>query len=477
MAFVEEQNNDQSQQQQQPATGNNSSVSQLPQTSSGTGGGASSGNTSAAGSPQGAPSIPNASKAPPVQNLSEYLNANQPQALQMGQNIAQNITNQGQQVTGDINADQAAFDQSVQASNVAPNSDLVGRAASDPTAFVQNPNDLQAFQAQRDASYTGPDSFEGSDYYQPLTQKVQSFQSNSPDTTTQNGILRLVSGQEKNPTLGMQNLDALLLGGTPGATDAIRAAQAPYANLGQTLTNVGNTENANIAMAKANTVAAPQAVRDAFLTGNKAVVPAYQQALNDKLAQSQQGATNYNNQIGQNIQKLNPLESQLGKWQGATGLKIDDPLQKYLNQTPLTNAPTQANTASAEDYAKNAALEQLLGTGYSPVLSDANASQAGSFNVPETLTPDLSALAYEIAGKATPVQLGAIPRAPIAGPGVFQQGFSPEGNTNQSLALAGALGPTSPYETLLAYLNSLNSNDITKGSYNGINIPGEYLVR
>ena len=281
MAFVQETQNDPNA-QQPTATGTNAPMDQLPQTSSGGGGGSSGANTSAAGSPQGAPSVPNATKAPPVQNLSDYLTANAPQAAGMGQAIAQNISNQGQQVTGDINAAQQGFDQSVQASNVAPNQDLVNQAASNPTQFVQDPNNVQQFQTQENANYTGPTSFESSAYAQPLTQEVSQFQQNTPNTNNQSGILQLVAGQEQNPTLGMENLDALLLGGTPGATQAINQAESPYANLGQTLTGVGTTEDANIATAKANDLAASQGVQNSFLTGPNAVVPAWEQALQNE---------------------------------------------------------------------------------------------------------------------------------------------------------------------------------------------------
>ena len=236
MAFVQDTQNDPN--QQQPAT--SGATNQLPQTSSGTGGGATSVNTSGAGA-QGVSSVPNASKAPPVQNLSDYLTANAPQAAGMGQAIAQNLSNQGQQVTGDINSNQQTFDKSVQASNVAPNTDLVSRAAQSPTDFVQNPNDVQAFQAQRDANYTGPTSFESADFYEPLTQEVQTFQNNAPNVENQSGILQLVSGQEQNPTLGMENLDALLLGGTPEALNPIRHAESQYSNLGDILKGAGTT--------------------------------------------------------------------------------------------------------------------------------------------------------------------------------------------------------------------------------------------
>ena len=320
------------------------------------------------------------------------MTANAPQAAGMGQAIAQNISNQGQQVTGDINADQQAFDQQVQASNVAPNQDLINEAAANPYAFVQNPDNVAAFQQQENASYTGPTSFESSEYEQPLTQEVSQFQQNTPNTNTQAGVLQLASSQEQNPTLGMENLDALLLGGSPESTQAISAAEAPYANLGNALTNAGTAEDANIAAAQANDAAAPAAVQSAFLTGPNAVVPAWEQALQNEEATAQGQVNAYNAQIPAYETEANNLNQIGNNW---NNFKYSVP-NFGINTTPVpnlnipnfspVNAPSLASVATPEDYNTESALSQLLGTslGATPI-DQSTASQAYTFKSPGTL--------------------------------------------------------------------------------------------
>ena len=388
MAFVQDAQNDPNA-QQPSTTGTNAPMNQLPQTSSGGTGGATGANTSTSGGPQGAPAVPTSTKAPPVQDLQAYLTANAPQAAGMGGAIAQNLTNQGQQVTGDINADQQAFDQSVQASNDAPNQELINQAAANPTQFLQDPNNVQQFQAQENANYTGPTSFESSAYEQPLTQEVSQFQTNAPQTNTPSGILQLVAGQEQNPTLGMENLDALLLGGTPAATQAIDRAEAPYTNLGQSLTNVGTTEDANIATAQANDLAASQGVQNAFLTGTNAVVPAWEQALQNE----ETNATNEVNAYNQTVPGYDTEQSNLGNiaqnWNnfhftvpnfGITTQQISDPSSPTET---AQGAPSLASVATPQDYATEAALSQLLGTslGTTPI-DQSTVGQAGTFQAP-----------------------------------------------------------------------------------------------
>ncbi len=138
MAYVADQNDLNA--NQQPGTANNSPMAQLPQTSSGVGAGATATNTTTGGSPQGAASVPNSTKAPPVQDLQAYLAANAPQAVQMGQNIANNLNQTQQTVTGDINSGQQNVNQQVQQSNVAPNQELVNQARAE---FVGEPEDIK----------------------------------------------------------------------------------------------------------------------------------------------------------------------------------------------------------------------------------------------------------------------------------------------------------------------------------------------
>jgi len=385
------------------ATTPGAAMNQLPVTSSGAGAGATSTNTSAAGSPQGAAAVPNSTQAPPVQDLQAYLSANQPQAVQMGQNIAGNITQQGNQVTGDINADQAAFDAQTQAQNTPVNQDLINQAAANPSQFVQDPNNVAAFQGQENATYGGPTTFESTPDYQTLTNEVTNAQQNAPNINTSAGVNQLVRGQETNPTLGMSNLDQLLLQGTPEAMSPIAAAEAPIANLGTQLSGATTAEDAAIQNAIANDQAAPAAVNSAFLTGTNAVVPAWEQALQDELAKAQTGATDYNNSVTPDVNEINALNQIVGQFNGAkfsvpnygtTSVPITTSIPSA--NFPTAGAPTMSSVASQKDYATEKALEQLLGNslGTTPI-TQATAGEAGSYALPGAL-PDLSSVAKDI---------------------------------------------------------------------------------
>lgn len=372
-----------------------------PMTSSGVGG--TSGTPS--GSGQGVSATPNAGVQPPVQNLQDYLTANQPQAAAMGQKIANNLTAGAGKVTGDIGADLSAVDQQVQASNTVPNPDLVNRAAANPSQFVTNPKDLTDFLAQENAKYTGPSSYESTPNWQRLSNEVQNAVQTAPDVTKPGGFLQLAAGQETNPTAGMTNLDAALLQETPEAAAPIMAASKPYAALQGQLTAAGSAENAAIARAKANAEASAGLIAPAFTTGPNAAVPAWEKALEAELGNAQKSVTDYNAGISPYMDERQALSDIVNQWNAYSsgvpnyGFQTTDITNPAGGPSPVNpvGPPSMASVASPQDYATEAALEKLLGgrLGTTPISGLTN-EQAGTFTPPGTV-PSLSPTAQQIA--------------------------------------------------------------------------------
>lgn len=441
---------------------NTTGVQPPPQTSS-------TGTASAvSGSPQGAAAIPSTTKAPPVQNLQAYLAANAPQAVQSGQNIANGLTAQANQVTGDINADQTATDQQIQAQNVAPNQTLINQAASNPSAFVQDPNNVTAFQQQENANYTGPATYESTPDYTTLQNEVTNAQNDAPNINEPGGLQQLVTGQEKNPTVGEENLDTLLLQENPDAVAPITQALSAYPNLGTALSNSAQTEDQNINQAITNDQQDPALINSAFFTGPNAVVPAWESALQGEQAMDTGEANTYNQALNNLISSENSatpdisaVENALSSYNtSANGYSQNDPLfgatstlpqingiNLGFNNPSAINAPTLNQSATTQDVAEQNALEQLLGKGFTPEITDT--TQAGSFQNPGnaptlqsllqsnlgTLGTDLTGAenAYTANGRLTPqgTPANSIVNTGIAPAGdVAVNGALPKGATN-----------------------------------------------
>lgn len=388
MAYVTNQDESQIQPASSPGMATNQPA---PQTSSG----GSSGATF--GGPQGVSAITSQTKAPPVQNLQAYLSANAPQAVAAGQNIASGLDQTSGKVTGDINTDQSAFDQSVQAQNINPNAGLVGQAAANPNAFVQDPNNVTGFIQQRDAAYTGPQTYQESGNYQGLKNEVSNAVAGAPDINQPGGIRQLVTGQEVNPTTGKENLDTLILQQNNDALSPIRDALARFPKLNDYLTNAATTENANIQGAITNDAASQKGVQDAFYNNPDAVVPTFAKTINDQFENAQNSVSTANSNINANNTNLAPLEAAYQQYLASGGAGAGDIIAPLQGQQTF-GMPDISQTASKGQYDEQLALEQLLGGGYTnKPLDDTQASKAGTFSAPEVSLADTQGLGRDLA--------------------------------------------------------------------------------
>jgi hypothetical protein len=347
-------------------------MAQAPVTTSSGGVGTTAANAAPVGSPQGAAAVPTSTQAPPVQNLQAYLQANQPQAVQMGNTIAGNLQNTVNKTTGDINAAQTDLAGQVAAQNTAPNTDLVNQAAANPAQFVQNPQNLTDFLAQENANYGGPANFAATPYAQNLQNEVTSAVNSAPDINKPGGVEQLVTGQEQNPTLGMRNLDTLLLQGTPEAMAPIQNVIPKFGQLQGQYGNAQTSTDAAIQQAIANDQAAKAGVNTTFLTGPNAVVPTYEQNIKNEQTAAQTAQDKENaliNALNQDINAKTATTPDFYNLVGAGG-----PLLSSMQNTPnapsiydyitpgqtITKAPTLNDVITPEQYDNILALAQLL---------------------------------------------------------------------------------------------------------------------
>lgn len=374
------------------AMGAPGALNQPPTTSAG--GTATS--ASAPGSPQGAASQPNATQAPPVQDLKAYLAANAPQSVQMGQNIANDLNQTAGKVTGDINAAQQDVASQVAAQNTAPNQALIEQAATNPADFVTNDQNVKDFLAQENANYGGPANFESTAAAQPLQTEVANAQQKAPDITKPQGVEQLARSQEVNPTTGMSNLDALLLQESPGALEPINAALPGVRGLSDYLSGAAGTTNDAIRAAIAQDQADKAAVQNTFLTGSNAVVPTFQNQLKNELSTTKGTATDAATRaksdliagkptaddlkiLGIEPGQMNEIESVLKSLQGDYGKNFD--LSNYATMLGPDNVFANVNaTATPKEYAKEAALSKLLEGGFNPSLDQSFAGNSGKQN-------------------------------------------------------------------------------------------------
>lgn len=320
----------------------NRSQSQPNNLSVGTGGGVtqSSGTTS---NPSTTNPIQPTAPAQSFGTVQDYLGANKQQGEQLGQqftgSLAKSATNEKQAI--DTAAGQTSQD--ITAGSTPFNADLINKASTDPTKITGNPDDLNSFLKQWNASYTGPSSFENSANYAPATTAVTEAATKQAEAGTTGGQQQLLQDEFGVYGQGNKGLDQNLIQNS-SANPAIQAQAKQFGTLPDYLKNAAAPVNAQATKAAADTAATQAQTQGAFAN----TLTDFQKQLNDKVAADRAAAiTDYANITNG---ALNPA-----------------------------SAITSTNVATPQDYANAAAYQQLTGKDFSGILNPANANQAGTW--------------------------------------------------------------------------------------------------
>lgn len=361
-----------------------------------------------------APSTPSSTNAPNAPDkpgnfvgIQQYLDQNKPQAANLAKDVGNYVTSQGTAASQAIAQGQGQFDQAVDQNTVKLNDDLFNEAKATPEKVAADAQKKADFQKMRDAQYQGPSSLEDSDYYQPINLAVQNALGTAKNTESPQGRIELLTdfSKQKNERVsrGASNLDAALLSASPDSRQILQQARDQINPLQDQLPAIAEAENAKVKAAQDQTAKTQAAIQAAF-SGDQGVQSQLEAALKNKATQAQQDAAaradaalqalNGPQQRGrmiiggatdQDLQELGLTRTQYN------GLIAD---RDFYNQTgkasPLSNLAsfatiqspqnqiTAQNIASADDYARYSALNDLMGTS-NGFLSDP--SQAGKANL------------------------------------------------------------------------------------------------
>lgn len=315
--------------------------------------------------------------------LSDYLKANQSQIQQFGQQVAGDLTNRYNQSRSDIQKGADDFQTQVQQGYTPPTQEQLGQAFQNPTEFAKNSENVNKFQSWYNPTYSGPQSFEGSSIYSNLNNQVNKAVENAGLVNTLPGLGTYFQNMmgTTNTTPGMQTLDAALLQRNPEARQNIQKAAEPYKNLTSYLNESTQGANKAIEAKKAETAKSGEDVR----AQTEGVTNQLTQDLQSRLNQARAGGLQNQSAFLQALQQgagLTPEEMKqynIKNWDDILNYRniikntagpFGDTQAKYGENFDLTpyftpgnaeTAYTMENVASPEDYAREAALQQLTG--------------------------------------------------------------------------------------------------------------------
>lgn len=342
------------------------------------------------------PNQPSSSVAPaPFTNLGSYLAVNAPQIQGMAEKVAGQLGQTYNTAKGAVDTGAQGVQSAINAGYAAPNQELVNQAATNPTEFAANPENVTAFQAQYNDKYAGPTSFEVTPDYATAQGAVQSAVDEAANVGNYGGLQSyLTRNLETNPTQAISALDTALLNQSPEAIQTVNTAAQRMPDLNTYFANQIGQQNQAIAAAQKAADESRAYTQNKFV-GEGGILPTFNADLEKRLADAKAAGYSENEAAAkiiadmeagkatpEGISSLVPstfsqedILGNLGILKNTYGKDFD--LSGYLTSLSPEAQFTQSNLANPEDYAKAAALKQLLGMDYKGLnLSDI--SQAGT---------------------------------------------------------------------------------------------------
>jgi hypothetical protein len=320
-------------------------------------------------------------------DVASYLDANQAGSQQLGEQVAGNLTNTYNQTKSGIDSSAQSAQQAADKGYTHDNADLIRQVASNPVEAAKTQGNAATVQSLLSDQYTGP-----SDWADLGTQqgKVNEAMQTGALTTTPGG-LNVLAQKVEGPTAsqGVNQLDSLLLGGSPGAMSTVQAAADPFKTLNDYINQQNTAVKSSITGAQSAADAARTNANNALLGPNGATSQ-LNSGVDARVASSRQAAQAQNDQIkaalgtenptpeqlasiGVSADQWNNLQSQLsaaqgskvvssnqGQFQANTGT-TDVDLRDWLQQESPDTAITRQNSATSDEYARAQALQQLVG--------------------------------------------------------------------------------------------------------------------
>lgn len=291
-----------------------------------------------------------AAKGTGFTNLRTYLNANQDQSGDLGNQVAANVGKEGQAAQNAIDTNVTNFNSDVAKGTVNPDTNLISQAVVDPVSFDQNPASVQALKNMANASYSGPTSFETYGNYGDLANNATTASDLPNSSQTLGGQQKLVRDLSPNQTQGEVDLNQGLIAGNPSARSSILTAAQPFANLKNYLSSAAQTGDTTVSNAQNSSAAAKQAFQNQFTTPETKTLGDTQNSLTTN-------QNDYNN--NENILQ----QASAAKANAAANLPISYDENALLNT--ITGKGWDVNPSTNPQYSQQI-VAYLLGRGPNP---------------------------------------------------------------------------------------------------------------
>ena len=323
-----------------------------------------------------------------------YLAANRPQSEALGEFIGGRLQTERETLESDIPGSFDPYRADIEASRTPEGSELIGRAAEDPTSFISDPEDVKRFEQQRTAQYEGPTELEMQPFYSELGGRLTDVEKRPGQVESEKGRESLLFEMVDRPTAGQVTLDQLLLGASPEARARLSSAVAPTADIRPDFESRVSEAKGARGSAMESAEAARPAVQDRFY-GEGGAATEFGSELESRLQTERTSQEAQARAAVQDLLDKGPLSPASAQYLGITSraghaemLKNLEALQadygspltveQFLQETPVEGKLRGVETtALPEDLAKQQALQQLLGSDYNAPLMEEYMPEGG----------------------------------------------------------------------------------------------------
>lgn len=258
-------------------------------------GGGASGAPAGGGGSGAAPGTPPGGQRT-FRGIQDYLSQNRPATQRLSQKVSDKVGGLGQSARQTLADQSAAFGERVKAGTAQADEGLLSGIVADPTKV-----DANRVKSLRDASYSGPDSFDASPEFEPVAKAFRDAQQTRDRLGSSEGRQQVLAGLvpgNQRISRGRLALDEALLATDPDARAGIESARLGQKGLEADLAAGQTAAREGVSKAQTDTLAARDAVRGALGQSRSQFETGLEQRLAQARTQANQRSANARSVLG-----------------------------------------------------------------------------------------------------------------------------------------------------------------------------------
>lgn len=338
-------------------------------------------------------------------NLNSYLDANKEQAKTMGTQVAGNVAAKADDAQSSLNNTFESFTNQANQQKVTADQSILDGIQNDPLSITSNAEKLAQAQKMRTAAYNGPSDLVDVDGFGEAQSKITNANDQLKSLGTETGRAAALQDTYKRPsyTRGQVSLDQALVQKSPDAQNEILSVQNRYGDLLGVLDGKQTAATQQAAAIKASNDATRSSYQSVIgqeddlateADERSGALGSFQNSLEKALAEYRSGEGNQLNRIVDQSHSRTfdqDILDLLGLTAGTRNYNTD--FNSLLPTRVDLSTINAQNIASADDYAKYQALQQLAGGSGSLLPSE---RPAGTESVPRLKDFDTKSFANAI---------------------------------------------------------------------------------